>query len=145
MIETEEDIIHQLSRIRIMHEEWNSDHDPLDVYEHFTILLDRGNLAISFDDDYIVGYAEMWKLNYAKFGYYIMNGYYDIERLSTTEGNICVVANVCIIPEYRGSYVMADIVSQVRSYAEDCDYIVGTGILSGRKSLSKHVNVRKRG
>lgn len=143
MIQTELDIIEQLIEIHYTHEAWHGNMSKKSASDYFSTLMERGNLLISFDGEKVTGYAEAWKLSYAKFGYYMLSEYFDINKLSTVSGEVCFIANICILPEYRKTGVIKDLLKQAREYGSDCLYFAGRSTLKSRKPFYKALNLRR--
>lgn len=106
-----------------IHQTHNLSDEAIDNY--FRILLGKNRLIFHIEAGRVVGYVESWRVNYAQLGWILCNRHLDIGRQDIESGNICYVANVAILPEYRQSEVVRVLKTAFVRQNFACDYFVG--------------------
>jgi ribosomal protein S18 acetylase RimI-like enzyme len=69
---------------------------------YFIALDHRRNLIVEYDYEFeIIGFIELWRINYEQLGRIIVYGSLDAREENTTDGELCFLANLAIHPEHR--------------------------------------------
>ena len=99
------DIIEQLYDIYINHEPWHTSRISKESFFKYTEkLIGQGNIFCVFDGSKVVGYMEVWKLNYSQFGRLVCGENVAGSDEDVLSGNLGFVANTWVDPEYRKSF-----------------------------------------
>jgi len=97
--------------------------DQIREYFHVALKKDR---IISLRHDKLLGYGEVWRINYEQFGRILCNEPLHIGAEDIETGNIAYVKNVIIHPDFRGDKTVRQfLVSEFFKKNFACDYFVG--------------------
>lgn len=124
-------IIKQLTEVYLSPAEyWHTrklSSDESDRYHQ--IMIERGNIIWSEDKEgFLLGYCEFFRINFEQLGRLICHApFYNLDE-NTTDGNICLVHNGWIRPEYRFSFVIEDIKKEFFEKNKHCDYFVESAL-----------------
>lgn len=128
---------------------WTSKNRDLTTY--FNYLLDNKQIVIERDsEDNIIGIVELFKMNFAYLGYYMVVGdryFLDVHTYNVANPTICFIANFFVLEEYRSKQIIRNMKAKVISITTYADYFVG----HNRRRKNKHgnfsivKNTRKRG
>ena len=124
-------ILDQLYDIYETYEYWHTSRLTRTQFDHYTQkLIDQGNIFYVQDGDKIVGYTEVWKINYSQFGRLLCVENIIADGEDVLNGNIAYVANVFIDPLYRQKFGHIDgVIKKMRKqyfeFTENCQYHVG--------------------
>jgi hypothetical protein len=93
---------------------------------YFIALDHRKNLIVELDlEQEIIGFIELWRINYEQLGRIMVHGLIDAREENTTDGELCFLANLAIHPShYRGP--VADLLRR-RFFKENytCSFFCG--------------------
>jgi len=110
---------------------------------YFIALDHRRNLIVEIDYEFdIIGFIELWRINYEQLGRILVHGMIDARKEDTENGNICFLANLAIRPDHRGDMCL-DRLLRNRFFKENygCEYFCG----DSRRRIHHHTfNVYKR-
>lgn len=127
---TKESIIRQITDVYLNHEHWHTKKLPLEdallYHEH---MLERGNLVYTVAFERILlGYAECLRVNFEQWGRIVCHApFYSFDE-NTTDGNVCVLHNVWIRPDYRNSFVLENLRSKFFKANAHCEYFAGIAL-----------------
>jgi Ni,Fe-hydrogenase III component G len=114
-------------------------------------LIDQGNILLACDGERVVGYVEVWRLNFEQFGRVVCGVDVVADTEDVISGKLAYVANVWIDEEYREGFGLKKPVSVVKYlrrkyyiFTRGCEYHCGT---ANRKAggLIKVFNTKKIG
>lgn len=114
----------QLSHVYLEKETWHrSKLSWEDAVEYHQRLLDRGNIITVQDNERLVGYAEIWRLNDEQLERVLGGGTLAADAEDVQTGCHAYVANIYIEPEYRHGEVFKLLKRRFFELCGDCvDY-----------------------
>ena len=134
--------IEQLNDIHQKEEFWLKKKMPEEEsLRYHSTMHERGNIVTAERDGKVVGYFEVWKINFEQWGRIVchapISGYLE----DVQSGNIAYVANVWIDKAYRQGSVVKELKKKFFETTYMCDYFVGQAL---RKTASQPVKVFKK-
>ena len=120
--------ITQLTNIYLNKEWWVKEEDKLPISvanSYYDKLLNQGNILICEFKGQVLGYVEVWKINFEQFGRIVCHSKFCADGEDILNGNIGYVANVWIDEPYRRSWVTKDLILKFYKFTHDCEYFVG--------------------
>ena len=125
-------IIDQLWNI-YQHEDWHKNRlIKAEADKYHTKLYALGNIATCYDNDILVGYAEIWFLNHEQLGRIICGEHFSAYLEDVQNGYIAWLANIYIKPEYRKTQTLRILRDKFYSLSKHCKYYSGHAL---RKSV----------
>lgn len=122
-------IIEQLNNIYYKEEWWQSHKETLaGITNYHQTMMDKGNLICHIENGEVLGYVEMWFINFEQFGRIVCREEFIAPLENTTDGNICYLANTWIKPEYRNNCVYKKLKVKFFQISHKCDYFVGEAL-----------------
>jgi len=121
-------IVSQLTDIYLNREWWVKEEDKLPIpiaNSYYDKLLKQGNILIAEFDGQVLGYIEVWKINFEQFGRIVCHARFCADGEDILNGNIGYVANVWIDEPYRSSWVTYDLKVKFYNFAHNCEYFCG--------------------
>lgn len=105
---------------------WRKDGmDESHLRGYLWLLIDRGNIFWAVDGEKVIGVCETWCVDYDLLGRIVCKQDVIVDAEDTESGNIALVSNVWIDPEYRkGSTIKAMKREWYRRY-HHCEYFCG--------------------
>lgn len=93
-------------------------------------LIRQGNIFFILDGERVVGYTEVWKINFDQFGRLLCGQDVSAEVEDVMTGKLGYVANIWVEPEYREGFgTMRGVVKAMRKmyyeFTKDVDYHCG--------------------
>lgn len=96
-----------------------------DAISYFEAMIKRGNIISLQDNGILLGYVEVWRINFEQFGRLVCKApFYTLEE-STEYGPICFVANVWIKPDFRRGMVFKALEAIFFKMNNKCEYYCG--------------------
>jgi ribosomal protein S18 acetylase RimI-like enzyme len=130
MIETLS-ILDQLYDVYVNHETYLPKTLNRDQFFNYTDkLIRQGNIFFVLDGEKVVGYTEVWKINFSQFGRLVCGEDIKAAEEDVSTGKLGYVANIWIAPEYRTGFGgMRNVVKEMRrmyyTFTRDVDYHCG--------------------
>ena len=121
-------ITEQLTEIYLTKEWWVTPEEKLPVevaHLYYDKLYKQGNIITCEKDGVLLGYVEVWKINFEQFGRIICHAQFCADAENIIDGKIAYVANVWIEPQLRSSWVTKILKIKFFKFASDCDYFCG--------------------
>lgn len=135
-------IVEQLNKIYDKYEWWQSHKETLaGITNYHQAMLDKGNLICYIIEGEVLGYVEVWRINYEQFGRLICHEKFVAPFEDTIHGNIAYVSNVWIREDKRKSEVTEFLKKEFFKRNHHCDYFVGEAL---RKTSSQPIKVFKK-
>ncbi len=132
----------QLNEIHQREEFWLNYKMPVEEsLLYHSAMYDRGNIVTAERDGKVVGYFEVWKINFEQFGRLFCRVPFSGFQEDVQSGNIAYVANVWIAKDYRNGSVVRELKKKFFEATWMCDYFVGQAL---RKTASQPVKVFKK-
>lgn len=124
-----DDFATQLIDIYYQYEDWHRSKLPREeAYKYFDKLLKTGNIQVYEQEGRILGYVEVWRINYAQFGRIICHERFSAMDEDISSGNICYLANTWIHPDFRHTNVYKILKLMFFKSNFGCDYFVGSAL-----------------
>lgn len=126
----EKSIVEQLCDIYYHKEYWQKDILSPDLaVKYHQRALGKGNIQVYEENGEVLGYYEVWRINFEQFGRLVCHteDFYANDE-DTTNGNIAYVANVWIKPEHRKGKVFRELKLRFFKQTYNCEYFVGEAI-----------------
>lgn len=109
LVEVKNDVLTQLWEIYLRHEDWHTSRLTFDQFCQYTQkLIDDGNIFYVCDGTKVVGYTEVWKINYSQFGRLVCGENIAAANEDVITGKLAYVANVWSDPLYRERFGKMD-------------------------------------
>lgn len=127
----ESSVLDQLYDIYLTKEWWHTTRLTRDQFYTYTArLIEHGNIFYVMDKEKVVGYTEVWKINFEQFGKLICGEPIHASENDVQTGKLGYVANVWIDEAYREKFGNMDgVVKKMRKmyydFTADCEYHVG--------------------
>ena len=129
LCEIDTDIVKQLVEIYFREEYWQENKMPEDIaYNYHKKLYEQGNIQVFEKDGLVLGYYEVWRINFEQFGRIICHIPFYADSEDVVNGNIAFVANTWIKSEYRNSYVYKVLRNLFFKHNFKCDYYCGEAL-----------------
>ena len=126
MITTQLNITEQLTTIYFTQEWWHHNKLPREeAMKYHSKLYNDGNITVYLKDEEVLGYLEVWRINFEQFGKLICHAPFSAYLQDIKSGNIAYVANTWIAPEHRGGVVYKYLRNSFFINNHSCDYFVG--------------------
>ena len=110
-------------------ETWHETRLPdSDVKNAFEVLFKKGRIITCIQDGKLLGYGEVWRINFEQFGRIICHVPFHVAEEDIETGNIAYIANVHILEEYRRLGVLENLKNQFMLSHINCDYFVGEAL-----------------
>lgn len=123
------DIAEQLTNIYFREEWWQSHSMPYEeAIKYHTKLYNQGNIVVYQEDDKVIGYLEVWRINFEQFGKLVCHEHFSAYHEEINRGNIAYVANTWIQPDKRGGYVYKSLRNLFFRNNFMCNYYVGQAL-----------------
>lgn len=121
--------VEQLNKVYFTEEWWQSHSEtPAGITNYHQGMLDKGNIITYIKDGELLGYVEVWFINFEQFGRLICGDTFIAPFEDTQNGNIAYLANCWIKEEYRRSQVTNLLKIQFFRKCSHCDYFVGEAL-----------------
>ena len=128
-LEKRNSIVSQLVDIYFNEEWWHTTKMPPEqAFNYHQTMLDKGIIQICEQAGIVLGYIEVWKINFEQFGKLICHAPFKAIDEDVISGNIAYLANTFIKKEYRKSYVKKVLKLKFFSYTHNCQYYVGNAL-----------------
>lgn len=127
----ESSVLDQLYDIYIKYEWWHQNRLSKYQFDHYTQkLIDQGNIFYVLEGEKVVGYTEVWKINFEQFGRLVCGENITADGEDVSTGKLGYVANVWIDETYRNKFgTMDGVVKTMRKmyyeFTKDVDYHCG--------------------
>ena len=113
---------------------------PEDITAYHRRMYDNGNITICMSGEFVLGYIEVWRVNFEQWGRLVCHAPFDIYEENITDGNIAIVSNMFIRPEFRNGKVYKKLRNDFFKQNSHCDYYVGEAL----RKKSQPIKVFKR-
>lgn len=118
------DIVRELTNIYLEKEFWHKKKLSIeDSNKYHEKLLMQGNILTYVKDDALVGYVEVWRINYEQLGRILCEKPFFVFDENITGGNIAYIHNMWIAPESRMILVKKEIFRDFISKFSDCEFL----------------------
>ena len=127
-------VLEQLYLIYVEQETWHKTRlNKPDFFNYTDKLIRQGNIFFVLDEDRVVGYTEVWKIDFNQFGRIICGEVFAAGEEDVLNGTLGYVANVWTDQEYRQGFgTMKGVVKQMRKmyyeFTADVEYHVGMAL-----------------
>lgn len=119
-------IVGQLNKIYFEEEWWQSHKETLaGITNYHQTMIDKQNLICYVENGEILGYYEIWKVNWKQLKSILKNKTFIAPFEDTLSGNICYLANLWVKKDCRKNYVFKKLKRIFNIHTESCDYFVG--------------------
>lgn len=122
------DIIKQLNEFYYKYDRFQGEEllNEKDITHYHETALEKGTIAIALSESgKLLGYVEMWRISFEQFGRILCCAPFSIYSEDLEHGNICLVRNVTIHPEWRRSWVLPFLRNELFIRNIDAEYFVG--------------------
>jgi hypothetical protein len=124
-----ENIIEQLNKIYYNEEYWHTSKlSEEEATKYHSKLLDKGNILLCQELGVVLGYVEVWRINFEQFGRLICKEKFSAYLEDVSKGNIAYVANVWVDPKFRNSSVIKTLKLLFFKHNYMCEYFVGEAL-----------------
>jgi len=114
----------QLTYIYHNYEYWHKSKLSVeDSNKYHEILIMQGNILTYVENDILIGYVEVWRINYEQLGRILCEEKFFVFDENITDGNIAYIHNMWIAPEHRMSLVNKKVLNDFFSKFGDCKYM----------------------
>lgn len=121
-----DNVLDQLWDVYINHEWWSDHSLRRDQFDRYTQkLIDDGNIFYVMDGSKVVGYTEVWKINFEQFGRLVCGENIAADSEDVITGKLGYVANVWIDVLYREGWVVKAMREKYFDFTKDVDYHCG--------------------
>ena len=142
-------IVDQLIEIYLKYENWHTTKlDKEEARKYFNKLIETGNILYHEEEGEVLGYVEVWKLNYEQWGRVVCHAPLSAYLEDVSKGHIAYVANVYIKPEHRRSKVAKILKMRFFKATINCRYFVGHALTKKSqpiKVLTRNAMLKKYG
>ena len=122
-------IIEQLNKIYFTEEWWQSHKETsAGITNYHQTMLDKGNIVCYLEGGRVLGYYEIWKVNWKQLKLILKNKEFIAPFEDTNGGNICYLANLWIRNDYRKTFVFTVLKRMFNIQTKDCRYFVGNEV-----------------
>lgn len=127
-------VLEQLYLIHVEQETWIRNKLTKEQFFDYTDkLIRQGNIFFVLDGERVVGYTEVWKINYEQWGRILCGHNLVADSEDVINGNIGYVANVWVDQDYRQGFgTMKGVVKEMRKmyyeFTADVEYHVGKAL-----------------
>jgi len=120
------DIITQLVEIYFKEEPWHNRRMAFkDAVDYHTRLLEQGNINVYSELGVVLGYMEVWHINFEQLGRIVCKENFSAYHENITDGNIAYLANIWVDKNFRRTSVFNVMKIMFFSRHCNCDYFVG--------------------
>lgn len=117
-------IVEQLTYIYHNFENWHKNKlNEEDANKYHERLLMQGNILTYVKDDKLIGYVEVWKINYDQLGRILCEKPFFVFDENITDGNIAYIHNMWIAPESRMVLVKKEILRDFMNKFSMCEFL----------------------
>ena len=135
-------IIEQLNDLYYTQETWTKKKiSNEEITKYHQRLYDSGNIIVYRELGVILGYVEVWRINFEQFGRLVCHVPFSAYLENVKDGNIAYVANTWIDKNFRRSNVTKYLKDEFFKQNQHCDFFVGEAL---RKVSSQPIKVFKR-
>ena len=122
-------IAEQLSEIYFKEEDWHPFKISYeDAIKYHTKLYNQGNIQIYEIGGTVLGYFEVWYINFEQFGRLVAHAPFNQMDEDVISGKLAYVANTWIHPEHRKGVVYKILRNRFFKMSNKCDYYCGTAL-----------------
>jgi hypothetical protein len=123
------DIPEQLAQIYIKEENWHLSKMPLEeAIRYHTKLYYQGNIQIYEIEGVVLGYFEVWYINFEQFGRLVAHVPFSGYHENIISGNLAYVANTWIHPDYRKGAVYKILRNRFFKMSNHCTHYCGSAL-----------------
>lgn len=134
-------LVGELLRVYYEEETWHKNKlSKEEAIKYHNRLIEKDAIIYRFCEGRLLGYLEVWRLDFAKFGRLICEGTLSAYLEDIEHGNIAYLANIWIDKKFRNSNMIRDFRTEFFVKYADCDYFVG----ESRTKKSAPIKVFKR-
>jgi len=128
MVKTE-DIIKQLVDAYYKNEYWHKTRMPYtEAVRYHNKLFTQGNIVIYEELGIILGYYEVWRINFEQFGRIICREHFSSFWEDVDSGNVAYVANAWIDKDFRKGRVANYLIKQFFKQNHHCTHYCGSAL-----------------
>lgn len=107
-------------------ETWHDTRMPyLDALAYHDILLENGAITVAMENTMVLGYIEVWKINFEQLGRIMCGENFSAIHEDIYNGNIAFLANMWIRPEFRLGWVIKYLRLKFFGKYGDCRFYTG--------------------
>lgn len=118
-------IIDQLTDIYLNKETWHKNKlSKEEADEYHRRLIMQKNIITYIEDKKLIGYIEVWKINFEQLGRLICEIPFFVFDENITDGNIAYISNMWISPDHRFNLVNKRIVKDFFNRFSSCEYML---------------------
>jgi len=129
-----DDIARQLTRIYLDEEDWHDEKlSKPEAIRYHKRLIEKGSIIQCTCGKRLVGYIEVWKVNFEQFGRLVCNTPFSAVEEDVENGNIGWVGNIWVEPEYRHKGVFKAMRKEFIKMCKTCDYYAGRALTKDGK------------
>ena len=97
-------------------------------YNYHNAMLAKGAIITYLVDGVVLGYFEVWRINYHQFGRLICHDNWNQLDEDITTGNLAYVANTWIHPDFRQGAVYKVLRNRFFAMCNKCEYYCGSAL-----------------
>lgn len=117
-------IIKSLTFIYLNCETWHKNKlSEADANVYHERLINQGNILTYVEDGILIGYVEVWRINYDQLGRILCEVPFYVFDENITNGNIAYIHNMWIKPEHRMNLVKRKILKEFFNKFASCEFL----------------------
>ena len=137
-------IIKQLNHLYYTEETWTTNKiSNEEITKYHQRLYDSGNIIVYRELGVILGYVEVWRINFEQFGRLVCHVPFSAYLENVKDGNIAYVANTWIDKNFRRSYVTKYLKDEFFKQNQHCDFFVGEALRKKHKPIKVFKNLNQ--
>jgi len=122
-------IVEQLVEIAQKYEtSYKGEHSYAHDYAYHNAMLAKRNIITYTQDGIVLGYFEVWFLNFEQFGRLVVHAPFNQLDEDIVNGNIAYVANTWIHPDFRKGAVYKILRNRFFNMCNKCEYYCGSAL-----------------
>ena len=122
-------VLEQLADIAVTYEQsYKGNNSWQSEYGYCAHMLVNNNLVPYGNNGIVLGYFEVWFINFEQFGRLICHAPFNSLTENLKDGNIAYVANTFILPEFRKGLTFKILRNRFYQVSSHCDYYVGVAL-----------------
>jgi hypothetical protein len=126
---TNKTVMEQLADIAVTYEQdYKGVHSWQHEYSYCKSMLDRRRIITYEQKGIVLGYFEVWFINFEQFGRLICHDNFNQLEENISQGNIAYVANTWIHPDFRNGVVYKILRNRFFAKCKHCDYYCGVAL-----------------
>lgn len=116
----------QITDVYFSHEDWHvarlTRHKANEYHER---LIMQGNIITVIENNALIGYVEVWKIDYEQLGRLFCELPFDPSDENINDGTVAYIANLWCDPAKRSNQINSRLFQEFIARFKDCDFVAG--------------------